>query len=159
MSKELQQLKAVPLFSTCSDREIASIGQYLKEVSYPAGQAIMKEGQTGAGLHIILEGEVKVILGGRGDQRLGPGTFFGEIALLDSGPRSATVVAQTPVRSLALSSWNLKGALKAHPSVAIKMLEEMARRLPAAELGLCRPRAPTADPFSDGPDRSVHAVG
>ena len=137
VSKELvQQLRTVPLFSSCSDRELASLGRFLRRVDYPAGKQILKEGQTAAGLHVILSGETKVIIGGRTRQRLGSGAFFGEIALLDRGPRTATVLAQTPVQTLALSSWNFRAALREHPSLAIKMLEELARRLRATDASI-----------------------
>ena len=61
-----------------------------------------------------------------------PGSFFGEISLLDRGPRTATVVAETPVRALSLSAWNFRAALKEHPSLAVKMLGELASRVRAA---------------------------
>jgi CRP/FNR family transcriptional regulator, cyclic AMP receptor protein len=131
-NKELtERLKTVPLFSACSARELASIGRFLKEVDYPAGRQIVKQGHVGVGLYIILDGETKVVVGDRTRRRLGPGAFFGEISLLDRGPRSATVVAETPVRALSLSAWNFRAALKEHPSLAVKMLEEMARRVRA----------------------------
>jgi CRP-like cAMP-binding protein len=125
----VEQLKAVPLFSGCSTRDLASLSQFLRVVDFPAGREIVKQGNTGAGLHVLLEGETKVVVGNRTRQRLRPGDFFGEISLLDRGPRMATVVAETPVRTLSLSSWNFRAALKEHPSVAIKMLEELARRI------------------------------
>jgi CRP/FNR family cyclic AMP-dependent transcriptional regulator len=92
----VERLKTVPLFSGCSTRELASLSQFLKVVDFPAGRAIVKEGNTGAGLHVLLEGKTKVVVGPRTRQRLGPGDFFGEISLLDRGPRMATVVAETP---------------------------------------------------------------
>jgi CRP/FNR family cyclic AMP-dependent transcriptional regulator len=135
--KELvERLKAVPLFSGCSVRELASLSQFLRVVDFPAGRAIVKEGATGTGLHVLLDGETKVVVGERTRQRLGPGDFFGEIALLDRGPRMATVVAETPVRTLSLSSWNFRAALKEHPSMAIKMLEELARRVRTANVSV-----------------------
>jgi CRP-like cAMP-binding protein len=132
----VEQLKTVPLFSGCSARELASLADFLREVSFPAGREIVKEGRTGTGLHVILEGETKVVVGDRTRRRLGPGTFFGEISLLDRGPRTATVVAETPVRTLSLSSWNFRAALKEHPSIAVKMLEELASRLRTAGLSI-----------------------
>jgi CRP-like cAMP-binding protein len=130
VDKELvERLKTVPLFSGCSTRELASLSQFLKVVDFPTGRAIVKQGDTGAGLHILLEGETKVVVGDRTRQRLRPGDFFGEISLLDRGPRMATVVAETPVRTMSLSSWNFRAALREHPSMAIKMLEELARRV------------------------------
>jgi CRP/FNR family cyclic AMP-dependent transcriptional regulator len=132
-SKELvEQLGRVPLFSACSARELASLGRFLKEVEFPAGREIVKQGQIGTGLHVIMEGETRVVVGGRTRRRLGPGAFFGEISLLDRGPRTATVVADTSVRTLSLSAWNFRAALKEHPTLAVKMLEELASRIRAS---------------------------
>jgi CRP/FNR family cyclic AMP-dependent transcriptional regulator len=132
-NKELaERLKTVPLFSGCSARELASLAIFLKQVDYPAGREIVKQGHVGVGLFVILDGETKVVVGGRTRRRLGPGSFFGEISLLDRGPRTATVVAETPVRALSLSAWNFRAALKEHPSLAVKMLEELASRVRAA---------------------------
>ena len=130
--KLVEQLKTVPLFSGCSTRELASLGRFLREVDFPAGRQIVQEGRTGTGLHVIIEGETKVVVGDRTRRRLGPGEFFGEISLLDRGPRTATVVAETPVRTLTLSAWNFRAALKEHPSMAVKMLEELASRVRSA---------------------------
>jgi CRP/FNR family cyclic AMP-dependent transcriptional regulator len=130
--KLVEQLKMVPLFSGCSARELASLGRFLREVDFPAGRQIVQEGRTGTGLHVIVEGETRVVVGDRTRRRLGPGAFFGEISLLDRGPRTATVIAETPVRTLALSSWNFRAALKEHPSMAVKMLEELASRVRSA---------------------------
>lgn len=130
--KLVEQLKTVPLFSGCSTRELASLGRFLRKVDFPAGRQIVQEGRTGTGLHVIIEGETRVVVGDRTRRRLGPGAFFGEISLLDRGPRTATVVAETPVRTLALSSWNFRAALKEHPSMAVKMLEELASRVRSA---------------------------
>jgi CRP/FNR family transcriptional regulator, cyclic AMP receptor protein len=128
----VERLKTVPLFSGCSARELASLSRFLTVVDVPAGRAIVKEGNPGAGLYVLLEGQTKVVIGDRTRKRLGPGDFFGEISLLDRGPRTATVVAETPVRTLTLSSWNFRAALKEHPSMAVKLLEELARRVRTA---------------------------
>jgi CRP/FNR family transcriptional regulator, cyclic AMP receptor protein len=128
----VEQLRTVPLFSGCSARELASLSRFLKEVEFPAGREIVKQGQTGTGLHVIMDGETRVVVGDRTRRRLGPGAFFGEISLLDRGPRTATVVAETPVRTLSLSSWNFRAALKEHPTLAVKMLEELASRIRAS---------------------------
>jgi CRP/FNR family transcriptional regulator, cyclic AMP receptor protein len=122
-------VKAVPIFSSCTQKELKGIATSGKEVSFETGRVICKEGDTGVGLHIILEGEVKVLVGGRTRRRLGPGAFFGEIALLDGGPRSASVVAESPVRTFAITSWNFRSVLKEHPSMPVKMLEEVCKRL------------------------------
>ena len=116
--------------------ELGSLSQFLRVVEFPEGKEIVKQGTTGTGLHVLMEGQTKVVVGNRTRQRLGPGDFFGEISLLDRGPRTATVVAETPVRTLSLSSWNFRAALKEHPSMAIKMLEELARRVRGANLSV-----------------------
>ena len=135
-SEAIQLLRGVPLFSGCSDRELSSIFQMVKEVKFPAGREIFKEGDKGAGLHVVMEGETKVLVGGKTKRRLGPGAFFGEIALLDGEPRSATVVAETDVVTLGLPTWAFKSTLKAHPALALKMLEEVGRRLRSTEKSL-----------------------
>jgi CRP/FNR family cyclic AMP-dependent transcriptional regulator len=126
-------LKTIPLFSSCSRAELNRIAAIVKEVEFPAGRTICKEGQSGVGLHVIVEGETKVQIGGRTRRRLGAGAFFGEIALLDGGPRSATVIAETPVRTLSIPAWSFKTTLKSQPGLALKMLEETCRRLRTAD--------------------------
>jgi CRP/FNR family transcriptional regulator, cyclic AMP receptor protein len=103
-----------------------------RQVGPTSRRRLVKQGHVGVGLFVILDGETKVVVGGRTRRRLGPGSFFGEISLLDRGPRTATVVAETPVRALSLSAWNFRAALKEHPSLAVKMLEELASRVRAA---------------------------
>jgi CRP/FNR family cyclic AMP-dependent transcriptional regulator len=122
-------LRTIPLFSSCSKAELNRIAAIVKEVHFDAGHVICREGETGVGLHVVVEGETKVQIGGRTRRKLGPGAFFGEIALLDGGPRSATVVAETPVRTLSIPAWSFKTTLRSNPSLALKMLEEACRRL------------------------------
>ncbi len=132
----IAMIKAVPILSACTPRELKGIASTGKEVQFEAGRAICKEGTTGVGLHIITEGEVKVQVGGRTRRRLGPGAFFGEIALLDGGPRSASVIAETPVRTFSITSWDFRAVLKSHPSLPLKILEETCRRLRENERSL-----------------------
>ena len=129
-------LKTVPIFSACTKRELESIAAIVKEVEFEAGRVICKEGETGVGLHVVMEGETKVQIGGRTRRRLGPGAFFGEIALLDGGPRSATVVAETPVKTLAIPAWTFRSVIKTQPNLALKMLEEVCRRLRTTDASL-----------------------
>lgn len=125
------RLEMVPLFSTCSQRELNVIARAAKEVSHPAGTVIAREGEFGIGLFLILEGMCLVTVGGRERARLGPGDFFGEIALIDGGPRTATVTALTDVRLIGLTEWVFRGLLREHPSIALKTLESVASRLRA----------------------------
>lgn len=122
-------LVEVPIFSACSRRELSIIARASKEVSHKEGTVIAREGEKGIGLFLILEGTCTVTIGGRTKANLGPGDFFGEIALLDGGPRTATVTAVTPVRLIGITGWVFRGLLMEHPSIALKTLEAVAGRL------------------------------
>jgi CRP/FNR family cyclic AMP-dependent transcriptional regulator len=128
-TETLNLLKTVPVFSACSPKELRSIAEIVKEVQFPPGKVICKEGETGIGMHVVVSGETKVSIGGRTRRRLGPGAYFGEIALLDGGPRTATVTAETPVKTLSIPAWSFKAMIKTQPNLALKMLEEACRRL------------------------------
>jgi CRP/FNR family cyclic AMP-dependent transcriptional regulator len=133
---DLDLLKTVPMFASCTRKELGAISRIAKRVSFDEGDEICREGETGVGLHVIVEGETKVQIGGRTRRRLGPGAFFGEIALLDGGPRTATVLAETPVETIAIPVWNFKQLLKSQPTLALKMLEEVSRRVRSSESSL-----------------------
>jgi CRP/FNR family transcriptional regulator, cyclic AMP receptor protein len=123
------KLAKVPIFSGCTKRELAVIARAAKAVSHGEETVIAREGERGIGLFLILEGRCSVSIGGRTKARLGPGDFFGEIALLDGGPRTATVTALTPVRLIGITGWVFRGLLMEHPSIALKTLEAVAGRL------------------------------
>jgi CRP-like cAMP-binding protein len=128
-SNVAESLAKVPLFSGCSRRELAIIARASKEVRHKEGTVIAREGERGVGLFLILEGRCAVTIGGRTKARLSAGDFFGEVALLDGGPRTATVTALTPVRLLGITGWVFRGLLMEHPSIALKTLEAVAGRL------------------------------
>jgi CRP-like cAMP-binding protein len=123
------KLAAVPIFSGCSRRELGIIARSVKEITHRAGAVIAREGQRGIGLFLIVEGECSVSIGGKERAKLGPGQFFGEIALLDGGPRTASVTALTDVRLLGLTEWSFRGLLAEHSTIALKTLESIAGRL------------------------------
>ncbi len=125
------RLAQVPIFSECTKRELTIVGRAAKEVSHREGTVIAREGERGVGLFLILEGQCKVSIGGKTKAKLGPGDFFGEVALLDGGPRTATVTALTPVRLVGITGWVFRGLLMEHPSIALKTLEAVAGRLRA----------------------------
>jgi len=122
-------LRAVPLLSTCSKRELSLLAGIAEEKKYEAGHSICQEGDQDVGLHIIVEGRARVSVGGEDRRTLAVSEFFGEIALLDRQPRSAAVTADTDVTTLAIPAWGFNAILKAEPEIAIKMLKEMARRI------------------------------
>ena len=125
----VKQLANVPIFSACSRRELSLVSKAAKEVKHKAGTVIAREGQRGVGLFLILKGECAVTVGGKAKAVLGPGDFFGEIALLDGGPRTASVTAMSDVRLAGLTEWVFRGLLMEHPSIAVKTLEAVAGRL------------------------------
>ncbi len=131
-TEAIDLLSKVPLFSECSRREIEAISRTAKEVSHQEGDVLAREGEAGIGFFMILDGRARVEVGGSERASLREGDFFGEISLLDEGPRTATVRAETPVRLLAIPAWTFKGLLEQYPSMAVKMLRVVAGRLRAA---------------------------
>jgi CRP/FNR family cyclic AMP-dependent transcriptional regulator len=129
----LQRIRAVPLFQELSDEEVEHILAAAKQVEFPAGRTIAQQGQIGVGFHLILEGEAEVIVGDQRRSNLGPGDYFGEISLLDEGPRSATVRTTKPTKTLSLASWDFMPLLDRYPSMTRKLLVGLCRRIRAIE--------------------------
>jgi CRP/FNR family cyclic AMP-dependent transcriptional regulator len=138
MSKKdiLAMLGQVPLFEGFSKRELEAVFSSAKITEFSAGKPVVEEGATGVGFHLILEGEAAVTVGGRKRALLRSGDYFGEMSLIDGGPRSATVRADTRVRTLGLTSWAFLPLIDDHPSMARKMLVEISRRLRGVEKSL-----------------------
>ena len=128
-------LKKVPLFSGCTKRELDAIAKAVKEVRHRQGHVIAREGDTGIGFFLITDGDADVSVGGKTKAKLGPGDFFGEISLLDRGPRTATVTADSPITMLALTAWTFRGLVEQHPTIALNMLKVVAERLRNASVG------------------------
>ncbi|MFQ5794855.1 MAG: Crp/Fnr family transcriptional regulator [Candidatus Bipolaricaulia bacterium] len=122
-------LKQTPLFSLCREKDLRSIIKIANEKKFEAGSPIIKEGDSGLGFYLILEGKVDIKRDDRLLSQRGVGDFFGEMTLLDGGPRSADVIATEPTRCLVLARWDLKDIVKSYPDVALYMLEELSRRL------------------------------
>ena len=99
------------------------------EVDFPADRVIARQGEIGTGFFVIVEGMVRVIRDGNVVARLGPGEFFGELSILDGGPRIAQVAAEEPTRCLALASWDFERVLREEPGVALSVLRVVAGRL------------------------------
>ena len=131
MTDVTTKLAGVPIFSGCSKRELTLIARAAKEVSHRQGTVIAREGERGIGLFLIVTGECEVTIGGKRKAKLRPGDFFGEVALLDGGPRTATVTALTPVTLVGITGWVFRGLLMEHPGIALKTLESVAGRLRA----------------------------
>ena len=124
-----ESLRKVPIFSGLDKKELDMLGRLVKEQSYPAGTTIVQSGAGGHGLYIIKEGNVSIIQNGRTVATMGPGQFFGEISVLDGGPRTADVRADTDTVCMTLISWEVKPLLMEDAGLTYKMLLEMVKRL------------------------------
>jgi CRP-like cAMP-binding protein len=129
----IQMLGRVPLFQGLSRKQLTSVLRTAGEVDHPAGKEVVREGASGVGFHLILSGTATVTQGRRTLSRLGPGDSFGDIAIIDGGPRSATVRADEPLRTLSLTAWHFKAVLVEQPTIAHKIMLELCRRLREAE--------------------------
>ncbi len=129
----VELLQRVPLFEHFEKGDLERLARSFKERTFDAGTTVAGEGKTGAGFFVIESGEATVSV--RGDERrsLGPGDYFGEIALIDDGARSATVTAVSDLHCYGLTSWEFRPLVESNASMAWKLLETMAQRLRAAQ--------------------------
>ena len=118
----------IPLFNKVPKRHLRTILKRMSEYSYEDGVTILKDGRPGEVLFVLLEGEARVVRGGRTVARLRAGDFFGEIAVLDRRPRTASVIAASLVRCLTLHRDDLRDVAATEPTVAWALLEELASR-------------------------------
>jgi CRP/FNR family transcriptional regulator, cyclic AMP receptor protein len=124
-----ESLRRVPLFAGLDRKELELLAKLAKEQRYEPGATIVKTGAGGHGLYIIKEGNVSVVRDGQKVASMGPGQFFGEISVLDGGPRTADVKADTDTVCLTLISWEIKPLLMDNAAISYKMLLEMVKRL------------------------------
>jgi CRP-like cAMP-binding protein len=129
MQRKEERLKAVPLFSHCSKRELEFLASRVDEVSLPAGKTLLVQGQPTDTFYIVLDGEVEVSVDGRPLKRLSAGDFFGEIGMLDRGPATATVTTTQPAETLALSHAQFRDAIKGNDALVMQVMAAMAQRL------------------------------
>jgi CRP/FNR family cyclic AMP-dependent transcriptional regulator len=136
MTDPVKMLAGVPIFEGLTKKELQAIEGAGKQVTHAAGSTLAREGESGLGFFLIMDGVASVTVGDKTRRKLAPGDFFGEISLLDQGPRTATVVAQTPVTTFGLTAWVFKRLVEQNPSIAAKMLKVMAQRLRASNTQL-----------------------
>jgi CRP/FNR family cyclic AMP-dependent transcriptional regulator len=131
-AKEID-LSQIWLFAACSARDLRKVRSSLDEIHVDAGEILCEEGATGHEFFLIVSGTAAVKRKGRKVATLGPGQWFGELALLDRQPRSATIVAETDMDLLVLEQRHFLGLLDTMPSLSRKMLAAMASRLREAD--------------------------
>jgi CRP/FNR family transcriptional regulator len=129
----ITRLRRVSLFAKLSDKDLKRLAKNMNERSFPAGHEITAEGGEGVGFFLIEEGEVSISRGGEHVRKLGPGDYFGEMALIDQRPRSATVVADTDVRCQGLTVFSFRPFVEGHGEVAWPLMEALVTRLREAE--------------------------
>ncbi len=133
MAQVEETLGRVPLFSGIKPKELKKLEKRMTERSFNEGDEITREGESGIGFFVIQEGNATVSVAGDIVRTLGPGDHFGEIALIDSGPRSATIVAGTDLTCRGMSAWEFRPFVEEHPEVAWALLETLVGRLRDAQ--------------------------
>ncbi|HYX89167.1 MAG TPA: Crp/Fnr family transcriptional regulator [Gaiellaceae bacterium] len=129
----VELLQRVPLFADLEPRELERLSGSFKERTFDAGHTVATEGEGGAGFFVIESGEAVVSVRGEERGRLGPGDYFGDIALIDQGARSATIVADSDLHCYGLTFWDFRPLVEGDPRIAWPLLQAMAKRLRAAE--------------------------
>jgi CRP/FNR family transcriptional regulator, cyclic AMP receptor protein len=125
----LVALAGVPLFADLPRKHLQRVAKEADELTFSPGEAIVEEGNLGETLFVVLEGHAKVVRGGRKVGQVLPGDFFGELSLIDGGPRSASVIAETPMRVLRVFRRTLTALWKDDPKLAIRVLDGVTRRV------------------------------
>lgn len=129
---DANRLKSLPLFESVSDDDLEGIAPFVSEVSVSEGKHLVDEGDYAYTFMAIEEGSAEVRRGDEVVAQLGPGDFFGEVGLLDTQRRTATVVATSPMRLITLDRWDLKRLEKSIPSAVERIRAAAAERLPGA---------------------------
>ena len=128
MTAPIESLRTVPLFANLEDRDLEQLSKQLHERRFAEGTEVTTEGSTGAGFFVIVDGNANVSVGGEHRTTLGPGDHFGEIALIDDGVRSASIIAATDLLCYGLTPWEFRPFVEEHPQVAWAFMQVLARR-------------------------------
>jgi CRP/FNR family transcriptional regulator, cyclic AMP receptor protein len=128
-NEKIEVLKRIPLFAECTKAELIEVAMNADEREAPEGDRLTEEGRRGREFFILVEGAVVVRRGSRKLADLGPGDWFGEIAILTYKPRTATVTATSPVRMLVISDRTFRRIVETTPRIALKVLRNVAERL------------------------------
>jgi CRP/FNR family cyclic AMP-dependent transcriptional regulator len=130
---KVERLAKVQLFSACNKRELSRIAQLTEEIEVPAGRVLIRQGDPGREAFVICDGRAKATVRGKKSAKLGPGECFGEMALLDAAPRSATVTVESDMRLLVLDSRQFSTLLEDQPNIGRRVLAAVGERVRHAE--------------------------
>jgi CRP-like cAMP-binding protein len=131
--QKLELLKRVPLLEGLGRREIEEVSRLAEEIDVPAGRALMREGETGSEFFVLIDGTVAIDRGGARIRTVQPGDFFGEIALLAEGPRTATATTESPAKVLVLGHREFHSLMDRFPAIRTCVLESLAKRIRTLE--------------------------
>jgi len=126
-------LKQVPLFSDLDGKELEHIANAMKQRIFQPGQEIAVEGESAVGFFVIEDGQAKVTVQGEDRRTLGPGDYFGEIALITQGARTATVTADTLLKTFGMTFWEFRPLVEETPSIAWKLLQGAVKQYAPSE--------------------------
>ena len=129
----VELLQKIPLFAGLEPRELERLGGSFKERTFNAGDTVASEGEGGAGFFVIESGEAVVSAGGEELRRLGPGDYFGDIALIDMGARTASILAESDLHCYGLTFWDFRPLVESDARIAWPLLQAMAKRLREGE--------------------------
>jgi CRP/FNR family cyclic AMP-dependent transcriptional regulator len=129
----VELLQHIPLFAELKPRELERLSGSFKERTFQAGQPVATEGEGGAGFFVIESGEASVTVHGDERGRLGPGDYFGDIAMIDQGDRTASIKAESDLKCYGLTFWDFRPIVESDARIAWPMLQAMAKRLRQAE--------------------------
>jgi CRP/FNR family transcriptional regulator, cyclic AMP receptor protein len=132
MPAPIDLLRKIDLFEELSDRDLERLAGTFKERDFSEGDTIASEGERGVGFFVIADGTVSYAVHGENKGTGGAGDYFGEVALIDDGPRTATVTATSAVKAYGLTSWEFRPLVEENASIAWELLQGMAKRLRAA---------------------------
>ena len=133
---KIARLEEVPLLEDCSRKQLKAVAKITEVVEVPAATVLARQGNPGNEFYLIMDGSASVELSPRRRVRLKPGDYFGEMSLLDGEPRSATVVADTPMRLLVIKRRDFATLLREAPELTQSILATLSRRLRQAEQAL-----------------------
>jgi CRP/FNR family cyclic AMP-dependent transcriptional regulator len=123
----VETLQRVPLFADLTKREVQQVARLFKERRFSAGETVVKEGSGGAAFFVIDSGEATVFIHGKEHTTLKPGDYFGEIALIDQGPRMATITASSELVCYGVTFWDFRPLVEANGSIGWKLLQRMVK--------------------------------
>ena len=125
----VDMLKKVPLFAGLDNKELQQIAASMRERKFKAGDTVTQEGAGGVGFFVVEQGQADVSVGGESKGSVGPGDYFGEIALINESPRTATLTARTDMLCYGMTPWDFKPLVETNSTIAWKLLTAMAEKM------------------------------